>query len=277
MSVEWLREEYADQPHEVSIETLAQCNARCTFCPYPTLERIGTKLPDALIHRLIDEMAAFKKPFFFSPFKVNEPLLDKRLLSICQTFNEKCPQGVLRIFSNGSTLTEKAIAGIAGLTRVVHLWVSLNEHRPEEYKSLMGLNFDQTAAKLDGLHKAVEEGRFPHPVVISRVGMDVPFQYYVHERWPLFQIALIKHDAWIDYTTSDKTEVPNTPCGRWWELSITATGKAALCCMDGKGEYGFGDVNTHSLLEIYNHPTLKAWRDGQTRLEAGPPCKGCTY
>jgi hypothetical protein len=272
-----LAQEYGSQPSEVSLETLAQCNARCTFCPYTTLERIGTRMPDALIARLIDEMATFEKPFFFSPFKVNEPLLDKRFMSICQTFLERCPKGVLRIFSNGSTLTEKALRGIAGLSRVTHLWVSLNEHRPDEYKALMGLDFEQTAKKLDRLHEMVMAGEFPHDVVVSRVGMDVYFQYYVHNRWPAFKIVLIKHDAWIDYTYAHNTAIPNTPCGRWWELSITATGKAALCCMDGKGEYGFGDVNQHTLLEIYNHPTLKAWRDGKTRIDAGKPCNGCTY
>ena len=273
----WLQEDYSAQPYEVSLETLAQCNARCTFCPYPTLERIGSRLPDELIERLIDEMATFEKPFFFSPFKVNEPLLDKRFLSICQRFNEKCPNGVLRIFSNGSTLTPEALEGIAGLQRVVHLWVSLNEYRAEEYKALMGLDFDQTTRKLDVLHAMVEAGTFPHEVVVSRVGMDVAFQYYVHARWPLFKIVLIKRDAWIDYTHGTSETVPNTPCARWWELSITATGKAALCCMDGKADYGFGDVTQHTLREIYNHPTLRAWRDGQTRVDAGSPCNGCTY
>jgi hypothetical protein len=208
---------------------------------------------------------------------VNEPLLDKRFFDICKTFNEKCPVGVLRIFSNGSTLTPKAVKGIAALQRVVHLWVSLNEYRPDEYRDLMGLDFEQTARKLDGLHAAVEAGEFPHEVVVSRVGMDVGFQYYVHARWPLFKIVLIKRDAWIDYTHAHSQEVPNTPCSRWWELNISATGKAALCCMDGRAEYGFGDVTQQSLLEIYNHPTLKAWRDGLTRLDAGSPCHGCTY
>jgi len=135
--VEDMRLYYSEQPHEVSIETFAYCNARCTFCPYTTLERIGAKMPDELIDRLIDEMAEFKLPFYFSPFKVNEPLLDKRLIPICRKFNEKAPRGYLRIFSNGSALTEKNVEGIAGLKKVVHLWISLNSHDPKEYEELM--------------------------------------------------------------------------------------------------------------------------------------------
>lgn len=268
-----LRRHYMAQPNEVSIETLALCNARCTFCPYPTLERQGQRMPDELLARLVEEMAGFEHPFFFSPFKVNEPLLDKRMIPLCRSFNEKVPKGFLRIFSNGSALTDRNIAEVASLSRVIHLWVSLNEHDPTKYAETMGLDFAQTTRRLDALHAA----DFPHPVVVSRVGVDVEFVRYVMERWPKFQYACIKRDAWIDYTTASESTVPDTPCARWWELNIAATGKAALCCMDGRAEYGFGDVNTHTLLEIYNHPTLRAWRDGMSRLDAGSPCKGCTY
>jgi len=269
--LEDMRLYYSEQPHEVSIETFAYCNARCTFCPYPTLERIGAKMPDELIDRLIDEMAEFKHPFYFSPFKVNEPLLDKRLIPICRKFNEKAPRGFVRIFSNGSALTEKNVEGIAGLKKVAHLWISLNSHDPKEYEELMGLDFEHTVRNLDRLH----ETPFPHVVVVSRVGISQPFLEFVMDRWPRFRPAIIKHDSWIDFE-EQRGEVPESPCGRWWELNITATGKAALCCMDGEAKYGFGDVNDMTLLELYNHPTLKKIREGN-RYEAGDPCNRCTY
>jgi hypothetical protein len=269
-----LREFYHSQPNEVSLETQAVCNAACTFCPYTTLERIGTKMPDALIHRLIREMAEWEHPFYFSPFKVSDPLLDVRLYDILAEFNAKVPKGAVRLFTNGSALTDKHMDRIAKVERLAHLWVSLNTHRPVEYRELMGLDFERTAKNLDRLH----ERDFPHPVVVSRVGTDPDFAKYVGWRWPKFKVAMIKRDAWIDFTNASTDEVPNTPCGRWWELNITATGKAALCCMDGEGRFGFGDVNTQTLLEIYNHPTLKSWRDQMlSRQSVGSPCNGCTY
>lgn len=281
MSAEYfadMRRFYGEQPHEVSIETLALCNARCTFCPYPTLDRKGTALPDEVLHRLIDEMGTFVHPFYFSPFKVNEPLLDKRLIPLCRRFNEKAPQGVLRIFSNGSALVERSIREIATLDRVAHLWVSLNEHTAEAYEATMGLDFATTLRRLDRLHEIVRAKEFPHPVMVSRVGMDPAFVHFVNTRWPLFGVATIKKDAWIDFTDATNPEVPDTPCGRWWELNITATGKAALCCMDGEARFGFGDVTTQTLLEIYNNPTLKAWRENTaSRLTVGDPCNRCSY
>lgn len=269
-----LRAYYQEQPNEVSLETLAQCNAACTFCPYPTLERIGTRMPDALIDRLIDEMAEWEHPFYFSPFKVNEPLLDKRLIPICRKFNEKVPKGHLRIFTNGSPLTEAKAAEIATLERVVHLWVSLNSHDPEEYRRLMGLDFERTAANLDRLHAS----DFPHMVVLSCVGHpNEAFRRYCFDRWPKFQSFAIGKSAWIDYTDPQRTDVPPVPCSRWWELSITATGKVSLCCMDSAARYSIGDVNTQTLLEVYNSPGYRALRDKASRHYAADPCNRCSY
>ena len=43
---------YLDYPREVTIETLALCNAACEFCPYPDLERQGTRMSDALVEKI---------------------------------------------------------------------------------------------------------------------------------------------------------------------------------------------------------------------------------
>lgn len=278
---EQLREYYHSQPSEVSIETQALCNARCTFCPYPTLERKGTKMPDELLHRLVDEMAAFETSFFFSPFKVNEPFLDKRLLPLCERFNRDVPLGRLRLFTNGSALTDKHIEGVAGLKNVEHLWISLNEHDPVRYETTMGLNFEHTAKNLDRLHEYVVGWKFRHKVVVSRVGMDQEFVEYVVRRWPHFKPALIKRDAWIDFTNSDSDEVPDGPCGRWWELNIMANGKVSHCCMDS-GEtdrFVIGDLNSQTMLEVYNSSAWKKHRDTASRRTLGDesPCQRCTY
>lgn len=263
-----------DQPREVSIETLALCNARCTFCPYPTLERIGTKMPDELIHRLIDEMAAFEKPFYFSPFKVNEPFLDARLLDICRRVNERVPKAILRLFSNGSPLTERKLAEVAALQNVVHLWISLNTCDPQEYTELMGLDFNQTARRLDALH-AMD---FPHPVVVSKVSgvNDAFFAQYVTMRWPKFKPFVIKRDGWLGFVDPSNPAIPSAPCGRWFELSVVATGRVSLCCMDGKAEFPIGDVKSQSLLEVYNSPHWRSYRESVTRSGLHP-CRTCTY
>lgn len=265
-----LRKHYLDQPHEVSIETLSKCNAACTFCPYPTLDRIGTKMADGLLYSLVDQMKEWK-PFFFTPFKVNEPLLDVRLYDLLCYVNEHVPQARIRIFTNGSALTLKKAEELHQIDNL-ELFVSLNTHRKEEYGPLMGLDYDRVIRNLDALH----ETDFVHPVSVLRVGWDVEFRDFVRARWPDFRPVLVKRDAWLGFTNPDRTDVPETPCSRWFELSILSDGRVSLCCMDS-GNHIIGDLNHQTLLEVYNSPLWRERRERMMNRHDVPICNQCTY
>jgi hypothetical protein len=184
----------------------------------------------------------------------------------------------LRLFTNGSALTAKHIEWVSKLKRLTHLWISLNDHRPDEYKALMGIPFERTAKNLDALHKDVEADRFQHPVVLSSVGgPNQPFIDYCQERWPLFNIHLIKKDGWIGFTEPQSPLIPKKPCIRWFELSIMANGVCALCCMDGTGEYAIGDVSSRTMLEVYNDPVWRERREGLWSRKKVDPCSRCSY
>lgn len=283
MSLEFMQQQFMDYPMEVSVETMALCNARCTFCPYPTIERKGQKMSDELLEKLVDEMISWDRVMYFSPFKLSEPLLDKRFFPLCERVNAASDKIVLRIFSNGSALTPANVAGIAKLKRVSYLWVSLNSHIPEEYERLMGLKFERTAKNLDYVHEQMQAGLFPHAVMLSCVGYpNEAFRRYCFERWPLFESFAIKKDAWLGFTEAQVTTVPDTPCSRWFELSVTATGEVAHCCMHSGDDktYNIGDVNKQTLFEVYNAPR---WRDRREQLvsrkalDETSPCARCTY
>lgn len=271
---EGLRKDFLDYPIEVSIETLALCNARCTFCPYPTLDRKGQRMSDELLDRLVGEIVSWQRGLYFSPFKVNEPLLDKRTIPTCERLNREAPDVVLRIFTNGAALTPDKVEQIAGLKKVAHLWVSLNSHIPEEYERVMGMDFERTAKRLDYLH----EREFPHSVVLSTVGYpNEDFRYYCFKRWPKFESVAIKRDSWLGYVDAQKKEIPDTPCSRWFELSVMSTGKLALCCMDSEGRYGVGDLNEQTMFEAYNAPALRERREKLLSRRGIHPCSTCSY
>jgi len=55
-----------------------------------------------------------------------------------------------------------------------------------------------------------------------------------------------------------------------------ASGKVALCCMDGEGKHVIGDVRTQSVLEIYNSPGYRKMRQFTfSRKAAAAPCDTC--
>lgn len=289
---DFLRQHYLDQPQEVSFETFALCNAACVFCPYPTLERQGTELSSATLHSLIDQMSSWSKPFFVSPFKVNEPFLDHRLPQLCRDVESQCPEATLRLFTNGHPLTRRNLEWVAQLKKLDCLWISLNSMDPQEYGERMKVSYSMVRSRLDALHELIMQGEFPHRVVVSRVMtgghspvsdqlsadvLDLDFDRSVRSLWPRFEPFLIKRDAWLGYVPPSDPRVPQTPCARWWELNITATGQAVLCCMDGAGHYVVGDVHTQSLLDIYNQPLLHLRRETALTRVGITPCEGCSY
>lgn len=262
-----LKEHFQDQPFEISLETYAICNARCSFCPYPDIDRKGVKMSDELIDKVIDEMSTFIMPFYFSPFKVSDPLLDKRLFSILQKVNKKAPIARTRIFTNALALTKERAEELHNINNL-EMWISLNEYRAKEYQALMGAKFDKVVKNIDMLH----ESDFCHPVTLGRVGVDQGFRDFCEKRWPDFKVAMIKKDGWLGYTKPDDW-TPQGQCTRWYELSILSTGIVSLCCMDAHGDYSIGDINKESLMDVYNRWDF---RKHETR-ENLTPCKECTY
>src|SRR5271167_4443670 len=127
---------YLDFPAHVHLETNALCNAACNFCPYPTLERKGTKMPVELITKIIEDLRDIPQtlPFHLSPFKVNEPFLDTRLFSILAQINERLPNASLTLTTNASPITAKQLARLAGVRNLSYLWISMNDHRQAEYE-----------------------------------------------------------------------------------------------------------------------------------------------
>ena len=284
-TVESLRESpYMDYPREVSIETMAVCNAACVFCPYPDLARKGEKMPDATVTKILRDLGDVPAglPFTISPFKVNDPLLDVRIFDIMEECNARLPNASLRLFTNGSPLTEKHIARLNRIKKLEHLWISLNHHDEARYEQIMKLPMKKTLEKLDLLHARKAAGGFAAPVLVSRVGDgsadDDAFGRFVAERFPLFQLAMVAQSEWLGQVEGLLAAGKLYPvgCGRWFELSITATGQVAFCCMDGKAEYPIGDVTATHLLDIYNNPAYRMYRERFISRTEGTPCNACT-
>jgi hypothetical protein len=275
---------YMDFPSEVHIETMAVCNAACNFCPYPALDRKGEKMSDALIDKILRDLEDIPRelPFAISPFKVNDPLLDVRIFDIMEQINTRLPNAELRMFTNGSPITEKHLGRLAGIRNLAHLWVSLNHHVAERYEEIMQLPLKRTLEKLRLVHQWKASGKLALPVIVSRVADKSPddegFIAFLRAEFPLFQPALIGQSEWLGQVEGllPTGKVFPVGCGRWYELSITATGQVAFCCMDGKAEYPVGDVtNTHAL-EVYNSPGYRMYREKFTSRMDAMPCRVCT-
>ena len=277
---------YLRYPALVHVETQAVCNAACTFCPYPRLDRKGTRMPDSLIDKILSDLADIPKelPFQFAPYKVSDPFVEARLFDILRTANERIPNANISLFTNGAALTDSNISKLREVRKVSYVNVSLNFCDPQEYQAVMGIPFDRTIKRLAALHEAKAAGELDFPVRITRVSgdreSDRAFLAWTRAHYPAFDVVIIPRNDWIGEIAPGPSmpQVPDAPCHRWFDLSITATGKVAMCCMDGEAQYPKGDVREQHALEIYNQPFLLELRTQLlSRKSVRAPCNRCTY
>ncbi len=272
-----------DYPGHVHLETLALCNAACSFCPYPDLDRKGARMDDALIEKIIDDLCDIPRlhPFQLSPFKVNEPFLDPRLFDLLATVNERLPNATLTLTTNASPVTEATLGKLSKVHRLGYLWVSMNDHREAEYEAVMQLPYARTIERLRMMHDARADGRLTTKVILSRVGdgtrHDLEFRAWVAREWPLFQSSVFPRSAWVGQVDVIAAPPPDVGCQRWFDVSITATGVVAHCCSDGQARYPLGDVTHEHVLDVYNKPAYRALRETMTSRMQVHPCRGCGF
>jgi len=249
---------YMDFPAHVHLETLALCNAHCSFCRSDRLERKGARMSSELIEKIVGDLESIPKDLSFqlSPFKVNEPFLDPRLFDILHLINRRLPNAEITLTTNASPLTDEKLERLTSVRNVCYLWTSLNECTPEAYERVMKLPFARTLARLASIHRAKVNCRLPFGVVLSRVGdgtaEDARFVRWCRRVFPLFEASVFKRGSWLGQVNQSADLVPDVGCMRWFDLSITATGLVAHCCMDGTPQHAIGNVATTHALEIYN-------------------------
>lgn len=274
---------FMDYPSHVHLETLARCNAACNFCPYPTISRKGTKMSDDLIQKVITDLMDVPDDvsFMISPFKVSEPFLEKRLFDVMRLINSSLPNATIALTSNASPLTEAKLEELQSIERIAYLWISFNDHRSKSYEETMQLPFKRTINRLDLLHDWKKHGRLPFRVVLSRVGdgtsIDREFPMWVKQHYPSFESNVFERGGWLGQADVDVGEVPNIGCVRWFDISITATGKVAHCCMDGDAKWPIGDVTEQHVLEVYNSPDYRSLRERTVSRLHVEPCNTCTF
>jgi MoaA/NifB/PqqE/SkfB family radical SAM enzyme len=281
-----LRNGYLDYPALVHLETQTVCNAACDFCPYPTVARKGTKMSDALIEKVIRDLEDIPSDlaFQFSPYKLSDPFIEPRLFDILATVNARLPNARISLITNGAALTARNLDRLAHVRAVGYMNVSVNTHLAEEYERVMQIPFARTLARLDELHARKRQGKLDLRIRLTRVSggraTDAAFMAWSRERYPAFEPAIIPRNDWLGEvaTPGSATEIPDAPCHRWFDMSITSTGIVAMCCMDGEAKYPKGNVAEEHVLEIYNRPWLRQLREQLlSRRATGAPCDRCTY
>ena len=268
-----------EYPRLVCVETTNRCNAKCSFCPNNALARDKGAMDQALFEKIIEDCRAFPLEAI-EPFMQGDPFVDPDIMSRMAHIRKQLPNTKLRLYTNGFGMTPKRVDEMMGLG-IDHLYISLNTLDEAKYKKVMGIRLDRT---LKNLAYLTENGRGPkvankitfRMTRLTDTTMDEQddFLQYCKDRGVnAFIVGLFNYKGDIN----SSLPVPRYGCEHVNRLDILASGKVTLCCMDQDGEYSWGDVNTHSVLDVYRGTVGRKYREmhrtGQRRDIA--PCDTC--
>jgi MoaA/NifB/PqqE/SkfB family radical SAM enzyme len=263
-------------PEIVQIESTNICNAKCVFCPRDDMHRKQGIMSFELFTKIVDECAALGITHV-RVHNYGEPFVDKKLVDKVRYAKQKGIKEVGMI-SNGSLITEAVARGMidAGLDAIN---ISVDASGKEVFESTrVGLKYDTVIANIERLVRLrADSGKRRPKLILSfvRQNNSADEQAFIeHWRKIADKIHITDLHNWGG-TLHQQSDV-NYPCYRpWLTFTVLWDGRVALCCADFDGHTVLGDLNTHSIQDIWNNDAYRAVR--REHLESGGPdvCRSC--
>jgi len=245
------------------IELSSVCNARCVFCPHPTMEREKRVMDDDLfeliVSRIIEENI---RPTLIDLFSVGEPLTDRSLFQRIRRLKAAFPSAKVAITTNFALATPRIVDEVlaSGLDRIQ---ISLNAASRDSHREIMGLDYDKTVRNVELLLERRQAAKSPLYVMLSLVLCE---QNRRQTRdfvriWEK-KVDCVRFQRAIDWEGAVDVKNPYTgspyPCNDLFErIAILSNGEFALCCKDFRGIIGSNVRDTSILAAFHSRPFEK--------------------
>ena len=244
-----------DFPRHVFIETTANCNLSCEYCPR---EKRKEDMNFELFTSIIDECSHYGARSF-SLHLFGEPLLYPRILDAILYIRSRNKRNTVLLTTNGTLLNKFAKELVAvGVDRIIWSW-RRNNFNDETIKIL----------KDRGLIRLLIE--------------ETPEEEF--EKWSKFPRVEVKHlhnyggnidvTKWGLFPGNVETEV-RYPCYHLWLApAIRWNGEITICCNDPAGMESIRVYSRNSLAEVWNGEKIKSIRESHLKGEYKGLCVGC--
>jgi MoaA/NifB/PqqE/SkfB family radical SAM enzyme len=263
-------------PEIVQIESTNICNAKCVFCPRDEMHRRQGIMSVELFRKIVDECVELGITHV-RMHNYGEAFIDKRLVEKVRYAKQKGIKEVGMI-SNGSLITDQIARGMidAGLDAIN---ISVDASGKEVFESTrIGLKYDKVIGNIERLVRLrTESGKCRPKLILSfvRQNNSADEQAFI-EHWRAIADKIHVTDLHNWAGTLNRESDVNYPCYRpWLTFTVLWDGRVSLCCADFDGKTILGDLNTHSIAEIWN---AEPYRDVRRQhLESGGPdiCRAC--
>ncbi len=263
-------------PEIVQIESTNICNAKCVFCPRDDMHRRQGIMSVELFRKIVDECVELGITHV-RMHNYGEAFIDKKLVEKVRYAKQ---QGIKEVgmISNGSLITDQIARGMidAGLDAIN---ISVDASGKEVFESTrVGLKYDKVIGNIQRLVRLrADSGKRRPKLILSfvRQNNSADEQAFI-EHWRAIADKIHVTDLHNWAGTLNKESDVNYPCYRpWLTFTVLWDGRVSLCCADFDGKTILGDLNTHSIAEIWN---AEPYRDVRRQhLESGGPdiCRAC--
>ncbi len=267
---------WPSRPQTINFEITAACDARCIHCPRHDMDRPMKAMPLDLFRRMIDQAAELHVPNLCPNGYGEICVIPMNLLRQYFDYMATQPRRFkVLINTNGNRMDEERSALF--IEHGVHLVnVTIDGATRETAESIRkNLKFDQIEANIKRLLTMRDAAGKKYPKV--RVGM-VKMPQTTPEIGPFLtrwkgiadfvgiggfsnRLASVPEGP-VDPALAEESALSSSGPHAWAcvlpfrDMDIWADGKAVLCCEDWNEEFVVGDLNTHTLREIWMGPRM---------------------
>lgn len=259
MTTKPTRNQYADTPTYVEIETTIMCNAKCWFCPQKNTLRQPKYMEETVWKKIIDDTRGIGA--IYRPFLLNEPFADKRMPEIVEYIKQD-PTAKVEFNTNASMLTPKVTDKIIK-TGVDVMRFSIDGFYKSTFDESRGISYDKVYEHVKYFLEQAKKADYPIQTEVRMIKLpgteheQKEFKAYWEEYGP---DDIVFTDLY-SYPWEGQTESTQLPCLKIEkELFFYVDGTATLCCWDSVGRQIIGDVKKENALDIWNGQEMNRCR-----------------
>lgn len=247
-----------ERPQLLQIESTARCNAKCFFCPVGTgLNREVGDMSDELFEKILAEANNLGIGMVLL-FLNGEPFIFNRFFDWLQRLRD-CEMKT-HIFTNGVALSEEKAKQLVSYSDIIELvCFSVPGYNGASHREIMGLNHSKV---LENIRQFLSINNGQINCYASMPDINGPiYQDAWKKYWKAIGLRpqVNPNFNWGGRVGKDKAGYTSY-CGRLYHMTVLWDGRVSLCCMDGHGEVILGDLNTQTILEVYNSELAKHYR-----------------
>lgn len=276
---------FPDFPDHVYVELTNICNARCTICATPEMQRKRAIMPLTLFQKIADECGR-RKARKLLPFLHGETLLVPGVLDYFRYARQAAPTTHLNLTTNGSKLSAALAEEILVDDLLDSVIVSFDGATKDTYEKIR-LNLDYDEVRRNVLHfirRRNALGKESPKVSIAMVTVEDN----KHQRGDFKRLweeaDEVRYSVYFNWAgklpNNGRTHQKVNFCERLNHyITILADGRVAMCCFDSEAEYTVGDIKKDSIHTVWHSEAFNQKRRWlfERDFDKMKLCAGCDY